>query len=80
MSLSYLRTWILMILLVAGVVLEWVTFGNPFGSIFEALPSDLGLKEALRRCDHLGRHFQRFFESDREMCYRTMLPAADSTK
>jgi hypothetical protein len=75
---SSLRMWALITLLVLGVVLEWVKFGNPFGSILDAFPSDLTRKEALRRCDLASTSFSRFFASDRETCYRTMLPAVDT--
>jgi hypothetical protein len=77
MSSRYLRMWALISLLMLGAVVELVKFGNPFGSIFDAFPSDLARKEALRRCDQLSTSFSRFFVKDREECYRTMLPAVD---
>jgi hypothetical protein len=80
MSSGYFRMWALIFLLVLGVALEWIKFGNPFGAIFDAFPSDLSRQEALRRCDHASTSFSRFFASDRETCYRTMLPAADTAK
>jgi hypothetical protein len=80
MSSGYLRMWALIFLLALGVVFEWVKFGNPLGSIFDAFPSDPSRKEALRRCDAASTSFSRFFASDREMCYRTMLRAGNTAQ
>jgi hypothetical protein len=78
MSVRYLGMWALLFLLVLGVAVDWVKFGNPFGSIFDAFPSDSSRKEALRRCDLASTSFSRFSARDRDTCYRTMIRAKDS--
>lgn len=75
MSSRYLKMGALISLLGLGATVELVRYGNPFGSIFDAFPSDLSQQEALRRCDNMSTSFSRFFVRDREMCYRTMIPA-----
>jgi hypothetical protein len=75
MSSRYLKMWALISLLGLGAAFELVKYGNPFGSIFDAFPSDLSQQEALRRCDNMSTNFAIFCARS-----RNVLPHDDSCR
>jgi len=76
MPMSYVTMWGMLFLMALGAVGEFMTGGNLIGAVRDAFPSDLARREALERCGQMDAQFSRFSQSDRDGCYRAMLPAS----
>jgi hypothetical protein len=76
MSLGSFTMWGTLIVMGLGLAMTIVFDGNPINAIRDAYPSDVGKREALRRCARMVASFTRFSSSDRDTCYRTTYTAS----
>jgi hypothetical protein len=79
MPASYFTMWGMLILMALGAAGELFAHGNLFVSIREAYPADEIKRAALSRCGEMNAEFSRFSESDRDSCYRVILPPAEAS-
>lgn len=77
MPVSNFTMWGMLILMALGAAVSGGVFhGNFLASVRGAYPSDAVKREALHRCGQIDTEFSRFSEHDRELCYRSLLPAS----
>ncbi len=76
MPMNYVTMWGMLALMVFGAVGGALIHGDALGAIQAAYPADPARRHALQDCGAMNTGFSRFSASDRESCYRALLPAA----
>jgi hypothetical protein len=77
MPVSHFNMWGMLILMALGAAMSGGVFHESFlASVRAAYPSESVKRQALRRCGQFDAEFSRFSEHDREICYRSILPAS----
>lgn len=78
MPASTFNMWGMLILMALGAAMSGGVFhGNILASVRAAYPSESVKRQALHRCGQFDAEFSRFSQHDREICYRSLLPAAE---
>ena len=76
MPMNHFTMWSLLALMAVGAVGGALVHGGAVSAIRGAYPGDPAMRLALHQCGAMDSGFSRFSASDREACYRALLPAA----